>query len=144
MKAIARLSVLLVLLFGVGALSAQEKSTLKGYVRDIENDVPIPFASVQLKQGDSVIAETKTDIEGSYMMVVPFGSYTMAVSNFSYKRSERTITVENKRKWQYVYLKSQVCWSEIDPVPQRRPLINIGDASTERTFDQADIQHFPY
>lgn len=70
---------LLCMLVVSSALWAQETRTISGVVISSEDDTPVPFASVYLK--DKTHIGTQTDIDGKFILQkVPAGSNTLVVS----------------------------------------------------------------
>lgn len=66
------------------ALWAQETRTITGVVISSEDDTPVPFASVYLK--DKTHIGTQTDIDGKFVLQkVPAGSNTLVVSFIGFK-----------------------------------------------------------
>jgi hypothetical protein len=77
-------------------LSAQEKATLSGFIRDKSNKEFLPFANVYIK--DLKIG-TATTIEGYYAIPnIPEGEYVVHVSLLGYQPFEFVINTKNNKK----------------------------------------------
>jgi hypothetical protein len=63
-------------------------SGIKGRVTDETTNEPLPFANVELKQGNTLVGVAVTDIDGQYTIKpAPSGTYTVEVTYIGYNSS---------------------------------------------------------
>jgi hypothetical protein len=118
---------LLPLLFIVALLSAQEKATLSGFVRDKSNKETLPFANIFIR--DLKIG-TSSNIDGYFAVSnIPDGEYLVVVSLLGYQPFEfRINTTKNKKIIQDIFLS--------DKAVQVRDVVISGELEEEKRSTQ--------
>ena len=95
-------AVILILFFAVASLEAKEppegaRTTLSGYLRDITNGEPLPFANVRIV-GTAIGASS--NVSGYYAIPdVPLGRYTIRFSLIGYKDLTRDLNADSLRDY---------------------------------------------
>lgn len=72
-----------------------DKGIVYGMVCDSKTNAPLPGATVQLKQGDMVIASRDTGADGSFRILAPDGTYRVEISKQDYITFSTYETMEN-------------------------------------------------
>ena len=57
--------------------------------------VPLPGVSIAVRAGDTATASTSTDVDGSYTVALPPGTYTLVATLTGFNAVERTITLSD-------------------------------------------------
>tara|TARA_R110002096_G_scaffold117210_3_gene253866 strand:+ start:245 stop:2242 length:1998 start_codon:yes stop_codon:yes gene_type:complete len=117
-------------------------SAVKGTVLDDSNEEPLPFANVTLNKGDQQIIGTTTDFDGNYMLKpIEPGYYDIVVTYVGYQSkkisginvSSDNITIQN------IAISQGVALNEVEVIEYSKPLIDIDDASTGRSYTREEI-----
>jgi hypothetical protein len=74
------------------APASARRCQVTGTVRG--GDVPLPGASVTVRQGDTIRAVTSTDVDGTYVLALPTGTYDVRVELSAFTPFERTVTLD--------------------------------------------------
>ncbi len=120
---------------------------LKGRVLDEENNEPIPFAKIILKQNNQIIGGASSDFDGKYQIKpITTGSYVVEVENIGYKSSRITGVKINDSKITILdfELNSAVeMLEEVAVVMYKVPLIDKDGAASGGTVTRQDISRMP-
>ena len=71
-----------------GAIHAQKESKISGKVIDKKTGEPLIGANIQINKDGSMVIGTTTDFDGTYIMSILPGTYTVIVSYVSYQTQE--------------------------------------------------------
>lgn len=117
-----KLKLLLVLLFlsGVNLIHAQRK--ISGLVTD-ENNIPIPFAQVYVKNNSEL--RTETDALGNYTLQLYEGEYFLVFRAVGYEEREAYVTIQNKETTRDIQLFEEGM-NAIDDVEINSKKSNVG------------------
>ncbi len=120
---------------------------LKGRVLDEENNEPIPFAKIILKQNNQIIGGASSDFDGKYQIKpITTGSYVVEVENIGYKSNRITGVKINDSKITILdfELNSAVeMLEEVAVVMYKVPLIDKDGAASGGTVTRQDISRMP-
>lgn len=95
---------LMLLLSGFGnSLSAQQRFTISGYVRDSANGESLSGASIAVKGLQTGVL---SNAYGFYALTLPKGKYTLIFSFLGYEREEKTVTLDHSISLN-IFMKSQ-------------------------------------
>lgn len=81
---------------------AQEKGKLTGKVTDAINGEPLIGAAVIYSEGKGAV----TDIDGNYVLDIPYGSYTITVSYVGFEKFSESVEINSSSKALNISLRS--------------------------------------
>lgn len=139
-------SFVIVLAIAIPSLAQTGQGSLMGVVTDESSGETIPFAAVVVKQGQTQIAGTATDIDGKYTIkpLAP-GKYDLYVQVVGYTTKVITGVVVNSNKiaFQDVGMSGGIDLEEIEVVEYEVPLIDKDGGASGGTITKEDIDKMP-
>lgn len=118
------------------------QSTLKGRVLDSKTNEALPFANLAVYQGNKIITNVTTDIDGQYTIKpIQSGVYNVKVSYVGYNSTQiNNIRLDpNKITFQDFKLNGGVSLQEVEIVEYNAPLIDP-DTKSGSTVTREDYQ----
>ncbi|MDX2002275.1 MAG: carboxypeptidase regulatory-like domain-containing protein [Chitinophagales bacterium] len=140
------ITILFFIVMGISAAFAQGQGELSGRVTD-EKGEGIPFASVVVEKGGSLVTGAQTDFEGYYIIKpLPAGNYDVKVSNIGYTTSitegvrissDKITTLDKTIKVESTLL------GAVEVTSYRVPLIDKDEPSSKNTITAEEIKSLP-
>lgn len=115
-------------------LSAQQKFTISGYIKDKKNGEDLIGATIVAKEAN---AATSTNAYGFYSLSVPEGKYSISIQYVGYKTINQTIELKANQTINFELGEERVELGEIE-VTSERPDANI--KSIEMSVNKLDIK----
>ena len=139
------LYLLLLLWLWAGSLAAQTTTgEIKGRVTDAETGEELPFANVQLLQGNTQVDGVQTDLDGYYKFSgrTP-GQYDIKVTYVGYspKRVSDVLVKSDKTIFQNIKLGAGNVLDEVVVVDYKVPLVEQDQTSSGTTLSSEDVQN---
>lgn len=136
----------IVLVFALPSFAQTGTGSLKGVIKDEKTGETIPFAAVVVKEGETQIAGTATDIDGKYTIkpLAP-GKYDLYIQVVGYNTKVIAGLIINSDKitFQDVNMSGGINLEEIDVVEYVVPLIDKDGGASGGTVSNEDIAKMP-
>jgi len=121
---------------GADSEPATGRGTIRGVVKS--GNMPIPGASVAILADSKVITTIWTDVGGSYIAEVPFGSYSVRVQMVAFANLSQPAILDSAHSNQSLNFElTLLSRSKEADSPGRRP---VGTATGQRGFQSLSIQ----
>ncbi len=120
---------ILVLIIFSGTLSAQNKYTISGYIRDNGSGEEMIGATIYVKELPGT--GTVSNIYGYYSLTLPAGNYTLMTSFIGYESFEKSIQLQSNQKFDFELEEEKLQLEEI-VIAADRPEENVTDVKMSR------------
>ena len=88
---------------------------VQGTVTDANDGDPIAGAEVSASAGGEVVRETTTGGDGSYLMQLPLGTYTVEAAKTNYETGSESVTLDTTGEFVTVDFSLRTARAELDP-----------------------------
>ena len=116
------------------AFICKEDSGISGTIKDVGGD-PLIFASLKVYQKDLLVAETETDIEGLFSLVLPVGVYNIETFSTGYVTFKSEVVVKEATLTELAIV--------LDDSLNLMEEVIIGDSARESELTLKDIEALP-